>query len=160
MTKDKNGFIYVLTNSAMPGLVKIGMTLGNPEDRARQLSQGTGTPAPFDVYAAFPVIDADRAEKQVHGAFDDMRTSRKREFFAIAPEDAVKLIEVALKSQTDFQRLAREKQAKRILKTCETMEKNRKDILAKRRDPSKLPYLKKLLADTDAKYGWDKKKPK
>jgi len=158
MTKDKTGFIYVLTNSAMPGLVKIGMTQNDPEERARQLSQGTGTPASFAVYAVFPVVDAIKAERQVHGAFDDMRTNKKREFFNITPEDAVKLMETALHSETDFQRLAREKQAKRILKTCEILEKNRKDILTKRRDPSKLPYLKKLMAEADEKFGWNKKK--
>ena len=158
MSKEMAGFIYILTNSAMPGLVKIGMTLGDPEERARQLSQGTGTPVSFDVYAAFPVVDAVRAERQVHGAFDDVRTNRKREFFSIAPEEAVKLIETALQSQTDFGRLAREKQAKRILKACEIMEKNRQDTLKKRRDPGKMPYLKKLMAEADAKFGWDKKK--
>ncbi len=157
MAKDKAGFIYVLTNSAMPGLVKIGMTLGDPEERARQLSQGTGTPVPFDVYAVFPVLDAVRAERQVHGCFDEMRTNRKREFFNVAPEEAVKLVETALQSQTDFERLAREKQAKRILKACE-INKNRQAVLKKRRDPGKLPYLKKLMAETDAKFGWDKKK--
>lgn len=158
MEKNKAGHIYILTNSAMPGLVKIGMTLGDPAERARQLSQGTGTPAPFDVYAIFPVADVIRAERQVHGAFDEMRSNRKREFFSVAPEEAVRLIKTALESQTDFERLAREKQAKRILKACEIMEKNRKDILTKRRDPSKLPYLKKLMGEADAKFGWDKKK--
>ena len=41
------GWVYVLTNPAMPGLVKIGLTSRNPQVRAAELTQATGVPAPF-----------------------------------------------------------------------------------------------------------------
>ena len=42
------GLIYVLTNEAMPGLVKIGITGSDPNSRADQLYT-TGVPVPFTV---------------------------------------------------------------------------------------------------------------
>jgi T5orf172 domain len=42
------GFVYVLSNEAMPGIVKVGMTTKLAEDRAKQL-RGTGVPLPFHV---------------------------------------------------------------------------------------------------------------
>jgi hypothetical protein len=38
------GYIYVLENETIPGLVKIGSTERNPEDRAKELMT-TGVPA-------------------------------------------------------------------------------------------------------------------
>ncbi|MEZ5660578.1 MAG: GIY-YIG nuclease family protein [Burkholderiaceae bacterium] len=36
------GWVYILNNAAMPGLVKIGFTVGDPLVRAKELSRGTG----------------------------------------------------------------------------------------------------------------------
>ena len=42
------GLVYVLTNSAMPGMVKIGMTQrADLEQRMKEL-YGTGVPVPFE----------------------------------------------------------------------------------------------------------------
>jgi hypothetical protein len=42
------GFIYILSNEAMPGIVKVGITEKLAEDRAKKL-HGTGVPLAFDV---------------------------------------------------------------------------------------------------------------
>ena len=42
------GFVYVITNRAMPGLVKVGRTTRMPEERARELG-GAGVPYPYEV---------------------------------------------------------------------------------------------------------------
>jgi hypothetical protein len=39
------GYIYVLTNPNMPGLVKIGYTQRLPRERANELSRATGVPS-------------------------------------------------------------------------------------------------------------------
>ena len=39
---DKDGWVYVLTNDAMPGLVKVGQTYKTPEIRAQELSSESG----------------------------------------------------------------------------------------------------------------------
>lgn len=55
--------VYVLTNPAMPGLVKIGKTTQlEVEDRMKQL-YGTGVPVPFDCVFACKVKDAGEVEK-------------------------------------------------------------------------------------------------
>ena len=46
--------VYVLTNEAMPGLVKIGCTQSDLASRVRSLFQ-TGVPLPFEVYYACEV---------------------------------------------------------------------------------------------------------
>lgn len=44
------GHVYILINANMPGLLKIGMTERTPEERARELSAGTGVSSPFIVH--------------------------------------------------------------------------------------------------------------
>ena len=54
---DKEGWVYVLTNEAMPGIVKVGHTMNDPVIRAETLSGDTGVPLPFDVaYKAFSIF--------------------------------------------------------------------------------------------------------
>lgn len=77
--------VYVLTNEAMPGLVKIGCTQSDLAGRVRSLFQ-TGVPLPFEVFYACEVHDCKFVEKQLHDAFGDHRVSKSREFFRIAPE--------------------------------------------------------------------------
>ena len=47
--------VYVLTNEAMPGLVKIGLTADTVEARLTQLSSHTGVPLAFECYFAAEV---------------------------------------------------------------------------------------------------------
>jgi hypothetical protein len=37
------GWIYVISNNSMPGLVKVGYSMKDPEERAKELDH-TGTP--------------------------------------------------------------------------------------------------------------------
>jgi hypothetical protein len=76
----------------MPELVKIGSTTINPHDRAKQLYT-TGVPAPFKVYGYVRVQDHEKIEKAVHRELSRFRKSNDREFFKIAPEEAVKILE-------------------------------------------------------------------
>jgi hypothetical protein len=77
--------VYVLTNEAMPGLVKIGCTTDDLTGRIRALF-GTGVPLPFELFYACEVTDCRFVERQMHDAFGDHRISKSREFFRIAPE--------------------------------------------------------------------------
>jgi len=77
--------VYILTNEAMPGLVKVGKTKSDLLGRIKALD-GTGVPLPFECYYAARVENCDTAEKLLHDAFDDQRLRRNREFFEIAPE--------------------------------------------------------------------------
>lgn len=78
--------IYVLTNSSMPGLVKIGKTSrSDVESRMREL-YSTGVPVPFECYYACQVENASKVEKSIHYAFGDLRVNTNREFFKINPD--------------------------------------------------------------------------
>lgn len=59
------GYVYVMSNEAMPGLYKIGCTSRNPSERANDLYT-TGVPAPFVVEYCIYIDGYDRIEKLVH----------------------------------------------------------------------------------------------
>ena len=44
--------VYILTNEAMPGLIKIGYTDKTIEKRMKELSRHSGVPLPFTCYYA------------------------------------------------------------------------------------------------------------
>ena len=90
--------LYVLINVAMPGLVKIGHTDRSAEARARELSAGTGIPAPYTVFRSYAVSDGAAAERRVHERLLDFRFSDDREFFSMDPETAASAIEDILQS--------------------------------------------------------------
>jgi hypothetical protein len=78
----RRGWVYILTNRAMPGLVKIGCTRRSPEDRVRELSSATGVPAPFEVAWAWPVSDWKAVEALTHNRLGVCRPNPDREFFS------------------------------------------------------------------------------
>ena len=75
------GYIYVLSNDDMPGLLKIGMTERRPEDRAKELFT-TGVPSPFKVQRAIKVREPLKKEKKIHEILSEHRLPG-REFFRV-----------------------------------------------------------------------------
>jgi hypothetical protein len=73
--------VYVLTNPAMPGLIKIGRT--DQEDANSRIGQlyTTGVPVPFTIEFACKVPNAEDVERALHIAFAPNRINPKREFF-------------------------------------------------------------------------------
>jgi T5orf172 domain len=94
------GYVYVLTNAAMPGYVKIGLTQQDDvADRVRQLDN-TSTPLPFEVYYAAKVPDCRKLERTLHFVFGEKRARLNREFFTADPDLAKAVIElVAIKEE-------------------------------------------------------------
>src|SRR3989338_2521255 len=87
--------IYILTNEAMPGYVKIGKTSTSFEQRIKELSASTSIPLPFTCFYACIVKDSAFVEHQLHDAFDNNRVNPRREFFQIAPERVVSALKLA-----------------------------------------------------------------
>ena len=81
--ENTEGIVYVLTNPAMDGYVKIGRT-GNLPERLRTLFNGS-LPVPFDCYYAARVADAVAVEQSIHEIFGDTRVNPRREFFTADP---------------------------------------------------------------------------
>jgi len=87
MTHSNAGYIYILQNDSHDNLVlKIGLTRGKPELRAKQLYWGsTGVPEHFDIAVAYSVGDCVTAEAEIHRRLETYRINPKREFFRIDP---------------------------------------------------------------------------
>lgn len=88
------GIVYILTNEAMPGYVKLGRT--EQDDvaiRVRQLDT-TGVPMPFEVHFAATVPDCEKVERTLHFVFGEGRARKGREFFKINPDLAKAIIEL------------------------------------------------------------------
>lgn len=86
------GIVYLLTNPAMPGIVKIGKTTRNdPAVRMNEL-YSTGVPVPFECSLAMRVEDESKIEHALHIAFGPYRINPRREFFQIDPEQAISIL--------------------------------------------------------------------
>lgn len=87
------GYIYILTNESMPGLLKIGQTREIPEKRAINLSGHTGVPSPFRVVYSTVVGNRRLVEKITQQRLSLHRVSGKREFFSMSVTEAISVIE-------------------------------------------------------------------
>jgi hypothetical protein len=84
--------VYVLSNPAMIGLLKIGMTDNkNLHERMKQLYT-TGVPLPFDCVYAGIVEDNLKVEKLIHQKFEKKRLNPNREFFTLKARTVVKAL--------------------------------------------------------------------
>src|SRR5215472_2201364 len=99
------GYLYVLTNPYMPGLVKIGCTDRTPRERADELSQATGVPGRFKVERSWALDDAHTFEQRVHTALAAYRVSG--EHFRLSVPTATERIEAMLRTAGTPLRTAR-----------------------------------------------------
>jgi hypothetical protein len=86
-------FVYILTNEAMPGIIKIGLTENSVSERVLQLDT-TSVPVPFQCYYAARVEDHKKVERALHTAFGDFRVRPNREFFRMDPFRVKAILEV------------------------------------------------------------------
>lgn len=87
------GFVYILTNDAMPGCIKIGRT--NDLKRRVQEMDNTSVPLPFKLYFAIETDNDSSIEKNMFAAFEKFRVRTNREFFALNPESAVSALRIS-----------------------------------------------------------------
>lgn len=87
------GFVYLLANECMPGLVKLGYTDRSPSQRADELSKSTGVPRDFDLLGYFELIDPRDHEQFFHQELREMRVNQSREFFELSVPVLVEFIE-------------------------------------------------------------------
>lgn len=77
-----SGYVYVLSNPAMPGLRKIGRSIKGGHSRAKSMYQ-TGVPAPFVLEFEMLVNCAATIEALAHEQLSRYRVSKSREFFKV-----------------------------------------------------------------------------
>lgn len=92
------GFVYILSNPSMPGIVKIGRTTRSVDGRAAELYQ-TGVPTPFAVEHSVYSPDCAELEREAHNLLADLRVDPSREFFRCDVELAVGVLNDALAEQ-------------------------------------------------------------
>lgn len=90
--KNNTGIVYILTNEAMLGYIKIGKTTTSIEQRILELSRSSAVPLPFECYYAARVNNMNDIEEALHDAFGDHRINPRREFFNIAPERVLAIL--------------------------------------------------------------------
>lgn len=96
------GYIYILTNPSFKEYVKIGYA-DDINERLKQLNRSECIPFAFRVYATYEV-DSRLSDMKIHSIIDRLNPNlrsietfqgkeRKREFYAMSPEDAYGILE-------------------------------------------------------------------
>ncbi len=86
------GIIYIISNPAMPGLVKIGKTI-DLESRLKSL-YSSGVPLPFRCIFAKKVSNYHFVEREIHNLLAPHRENTNREFFRIAEDQVVSSLRI------------------------------------------------------------------
>lgn len=89
------GFVYIISNRSMPGLLKVGRTTRTLSERLEELSS-TGVPKGFQVEFFCEVDSADRLESRTHLALQPFHYGK--EFFKCSIHEAVKAVKTELLS--------------------------------------------------------------
>ena len=146
MSKEKVGYIYILTNPSFQDYVKIGYA-DDVEKRVAQLNKSECTPFAFRIYATYKV-DSRLSDLPLHHLIDSLNNGlrsvdnvdgkiRVREFYAMSPEQAYKILEFIAKINglTDnlklYEKSKDEEEDEEIAETISLLNKNRhhfKDI--------------------------------
>lgn len=92
------GWVYVLTNKAMPDIVKIGFSTKHPELRALELD-GTGVPHRYDVAYTALVNNPYTVEQNVHSML--VTNHENKEFFRISVNEAISAIKKCINEMSE-----------------------------------------------------------
>ena len=95
MARRTVGFTYVLSNPAMPGMVKVGYMTALAEERNREFNS-TDVPLPYVVEFGALTSFPDQVTARAHQMLDWQRVAKDREFFQGAPHLAVEAVRDAL----------------------------------------------------------------
>lgn len=85
------GWVYVISNESMPGMIKVGFSMKDPTARAAELAN-TGVPRPYVVDYEVLIEDPESIEKAAHARLQKSRVSQQREWFQCSTMEAVQAI--------------------------------------------------------------------
>ena len=89
------GWVYVISNVSMPGLLKVGFSTKDPDLRARELSH-TGSPQPYVVEYDALVTAPRESEQRIHKLLRDKRDGK--EWFRCSLGEAITAIHAIAKT--------------------------------------------------------------
>jgi hypothetical protein len=77
------GHIYILQNTSVPGIFKIGFTERSVVDRLNEINKATGVITPWQVRDFWFTQEPYLAEQEIHDLLSDYRVQDNREGFAV-----------------------------------------------------------------------------
>lgn len=110
------GYVYVMTNEAMPGLVKVGFTDRDPEIRAKEL-ESTGVPYPFDVEYQILVDNPYQIEQRAHHDLNEFK--ERKEWFCCTVSEAIASIKKSVTGDIYFESSPRKEYLQKARKIAE-----------------------------------------
>lgn len=130
----QTGYIYVMTNSEVSHLVKIGYTTRTVKDRAKELSSGTGVPGKWVPKRDWLINHPEKYEKIIHKELAKYRKGGA-ELYNLSLESAVNYISIILKihnvidenGMSDVEKIIVNKRL-RLLKITESIDELNKNV--------------------------------
>jgi hypothetical protein len=92
MNSEIKGWVYIITNKAMPGIIKIGYSTKDPKLRAMELA-GTGAPHPYEVKFEVLVYNPSEVERRAHRILKSFREGK--EWYRCSLDQAIIAIQKA-----------------------------------------------------------------
>jgi T5orf172 domain len=91
----KPEWVYVLVNSGMPGICKIGMTTTSIYQRVNEINSATGVITPWYPVYSYTCVNSYYLEQEIHKYLEDRghRINPNREGFDIDSNTAISIIE-------------------------------------------------------------------
>ena len=96
------GWVYVLSNYAMPGCVKIGCSVKGLQGRIRKLQAQTANPGLFFLELSYRIDSVKQHEANVFSILKPYRWNKKREFFAGSPAFAYYMLKDYFAREPDW----------------------------------------------------------
>ncbi len=122
------GWVYVITNKAMPDLVKVGFSTKDPDLRAKELGS-TGTPHPYKVQYEVLVENPYLVEQKTHKVL--RKNKEGKEWFRCEVGDAITAIKTVVNTNIIYE--------KTNIKKSAVPEKNTSDIITNNKSHSVKP---------------------
>lgn len=94
MRKKDKGWVYVISNAGMPGLVKVGVTKRTPEIRAQDMATSSNLPFDFEVKFKIYTYDPWLVESRAHSVLKERGRHFKKEWFSCTDVEAAKVIKI------------------------------------------------------------------
>lgn len=132
------GWVYVITNRAMPGLVKVGYSSKDPELRAAELNH-TGAPHPYRVEYEALVEEPFGIEQRTHSSLSHLHEGERYqkgvgvEWFKCSVEEAISAIKTNAGTAliTDSYKGADRKKAEELHRQKKILEAAEKELAQK-----------------------------
>ena len=88
-------YVYVLVNSSMPGICKIGMTTTSVTQRVHEINSATGVIVPWYPVYSYKCVNSYILEQEIHKYLDNRghRINKNREGFDIDSTTAISVVE-------------------------------------------------------------------